>query len=140
MLASRVAYTEDLFSSLNGVAASDVAVIALPSNTRLLGKPIHVLHLATSSPAAAPPSSPRLLVVAQAGAEVELVEEYVDVYAGDRTAGASAVNAVTELVVAEGAEVQHCVVQDAGRSSVCLKYSHVAQVGGRVQKGFSKGK
>ncbi len=95
------------FTTLNAALAADGALIVVPRETAVAA-PIHLLFVgvAGSQPVAA---SPRVLVVAEAGASLTVVEDYVTLAAsGD---GAIFTNAITELVVAEDATVNHVRLQ-----------------------------
>jgi len=121
-------------------------------NTALLGEtlvvravrgsgtdPVHVLHLpGTGDP---PPARvPRLLVVAEEGAELTLVEEY----GGDGSA--TWTNSVTEVIVGRNASVRHLRLQREGEAAFHLgttaarverdgRYaSHVVSLGARLAR------
>ncbi|GJP31760.1 hypothetical protein CLOM_g14968 [Closterium sp. NIES-68] len=115
----------DLFAALNGASAADVLVIAVPSNVKLPNRPIHIVYAASAaSPALA---SPRLLVVAEAGAEVEVVEEFV----GGGSAGGGKgewMNAVAEIVIGAEGSVSHAVIQNQpAKDCFNIKRTFVAQ-------------
>jgi Fe-S cluster assembly protein SufD len=135
------------FAVINGALARDVLVIALPAGARL-DRPLYVAHLATAAAAGSgsstlSASAPRALVVLGAGAELEVVEEFVSAVDG---AGAHAVMAVAEVVLGEGATMKHGYVMREAAGSVHFKatlvdqgegssYSHVeARVGGGLSR------
>jgi hypothetical protein len=90
----------DVFTALNGVAASDVLLVHIPDGKQL-DKPLHIVYQSTGSGDGTQRlSSPRLLVVAGKHAEVEVVEEFT----GD--SGAYWTNAVAEFVLAEHSKVR----------------------------------
>ncbi|CAI7927011.1 unnamed protein product [Closterium sp. NIES-54] len=115
----------DLFAALNGASAADVLVIAVPANVKLPNHPVHIVY--ASSSASPAPASPRLLVVAEAGAEVEVVEEFV----GGVSAGVGKgewVNAVAEIVIGAEGSVSHAVIQNQpAKDCFNIKRTFVAQ-------------
>ncbi|CAI5461398.1 unnamed protein product [Closterium sp. Yama58-4] len=121
----RFAAQADLFAALNGASAADVLVIAVPANVKLPNHPIHIVY--ASSSASPAPASPRLLVVAEAGAEVEVVEEFV----GGVSAGGGKgewVNAVAEIVIGAEGSVSHAVIQNQpAKDCFNIKRTFVAQ-------------
>ena len=101
------------FTALNAACAEDGAFVQIPANT-VIEEPIHLVFLSDSGATlpAGPPagpvvSHPRSLVLAGPGSRVTIVETYVgnlnDVYL---------TNAVTEVVLEEGAAVEHYKVQN----------------------------
>ncbi|KAJ7548105.1 hypothetical protein O6H91_08G117400 [Diphasiastrum complanatum] len=73
----------DLFATLNGIGARDVGVVIVPSSLKV-EKPLHVVYYSSencsctgSSGSQISLSSPRLLVIVDKGAELDLVEEFV---------------------------------------------------------------
>ena len=97
------------FTALNAACAEDGAFVQIPANT-VIEEPIHLVFL--SDPGAAFPagpvvSHPRSLVLAGPGSQVTIVETYAgiqdEVYL---------TNAVTEVVLEEGAAVEHYKVQN----------------------------
>lgn len=95
---------EELFTALNTAGLSDAAVVWVPKNT-VVDQPIHLLFIATGG---AKPLliQPRGLVVADANSAVTLIEDYVAL--GE---GAHLTNAVTEIGLAENAQVNHSYIQ-----------------------------
>ena len=99
-LAREASYNEDAFTALNTSFLRDGAYVNVASD-RSFNSPVHLLFL-TSERAHPSVSHPRTLVVAGPRSKLTLVESYValsdSVYFS---------NAVTEIVVGEGAEVEH---------------------------------
>jgi Fe-S cluster assembly protein SufD len=96
---------EDLpFTALNTAFFRDVAFVVVPRG-KVAEEPIHLVFVATSpdSPAAI---HPRNLIVLGSTSQATIVESYVGL--GDDT---YFTNAVTEIVVADGAVVDHYKVQ-----------------------------
>jgi len=90
----------NVFTALNTAFAHDGVVVHVPAGVTVK-TPIDVLHVWT---AAASPSvvHPRLLVIAERGSAVTVIERYVGLGAGDRFT-----NAVTEIVADDGTDVNH---------------------------------
>jgi Fe-S cluster assembly protein SufD len=92
------------FVALNTAHVRDGSFIHLPKGVRI-EEPIHILYV-TRSNGGPVVSHPRTLVVAEDGARASFVESYAgfesDVYF---------TNAVTEIVVKENAEIDHCRLQ-----------------------------
>ena len=92
----------DLFASLNTAFLQHGVVIHAAKNAALK-QPIHLLFVATRKGAAA---YPRCLIVADAGSECSVIEDYIAL--GDET---YLTNAVTEVAVAPNASVCHIKLQ-----------------------------
>ena len=92
----------NVFTALNTSLLQEAALI-LVSRNRSVPAPVHVLFVSTQAGVAV---YPRVLVAAEAGSDVTLIEEHV-------AAGGSAyfTNAVAEIVVGAGARVRHIRVQ-----------------------------
>lgn len=101
-LARHAPFESEVFAALNTAFLRDGAFIRIERN-RKCPAPVQVVYVSTQKETAA---YPRCLVLAEAGSECTLVEDYVGlgdaVYFND---------AVTEVVVGEGARVRHVRVQ-----------------------------
>ncbi len=98
--------TAGVFADLNSAFADDGAVVTVAAGARL-EEPIHLVHV--SLPGAAPTIAYlRTLVLAGPRSESSLVETFVG---GE---GGYLLNAVTEVVVEEGARLDHCKLQREG--------------------------
>ena len=122
---------DDLFTFLNGLGVQDAGIIFAPKGVHI-AKPIHVVYYSTGrggskngdeGGTAISLASPRLLVVAEPGARVEIIEQFVG--SPDQTYWT---NSVCEIHVADGAEVSHNCSQEQDRKSVHIKQTHVSQV------------
>ena len=116
------------FAALNTALANDGAFIHLPADTTV-DDPIELVFL--SDTAGSPMvSSPRTVVLAGPRSRVAIVETYAgtpgDVYC---------TNAVTEVVLEEGAQVEHYKVQDESETAFHLALLDVRQ--GRDSRFFS---
>ena len=107
-LGARQMLGDNVFAALNTAFLQDAAVVVVPRHVALAA-PVHLLFVATQAGAL---SHPRCLVLAEAGSRVTLIEDYValqDV--------ACLVNPVTEIVLAEQAQLTHVRVQRDGRQA-----------------------
>ncbi|MFQ5670884.1 MAG: Fe-S cluster assembly protein SufD [Acidobacteriota bacterium] len=109
-----------VFGALNDAFFTDGAVLILPSG-RVVDAPVHLLFLTQAGPEPAV-AHPRLLVVAQPGSQVSLVETH----AGGGP-GASFQNLVRDLVLEEGAVVRHVVVQEEDVRAIHVSLTRVRQ-------------
>jgi len=100
-LGRHAAFRDNVFAALNTAFLHDGALVAVPPGT-VLDRPLHLLFIATQRAAI----YPRCLLLAGARSAVTVVEDYValadDAYFS---------NAVTEIVVADDARVEHARVQ-----------------------------
>lgn len=101
-LAKLAAIESDVFAAVNTAFLSQGAVIHV-ARGRVVSEPIHLLFVATRNDTAA---YPRVLLVAEAGAECTLVEDFVGL-----ADGAYLTDAVSEIDVAEQARVAHVRLQ-----------------------------
>jgi Fe-S cluster assembly protein SufD len=101
-LARHAGFENDVFTALNTAFLRDGAYIHIGKD-RKYAAPVHLLHVTTQTEAAA---YPRCLVVAEAGSECTVIEDYVTL-----TDGAYFNDAVTEIVAGEGARVRHVRLQ-----------------------------
>jgi Fe-S cluster assembly protein SufD len=106
------------FAGLNAALFEDGAFLFVPDGARC-ERPVHLVHLHTGAAGAA--IHPRHLVVAGAGAHVDVAE----LYAGRD--GAYLVNALTEVFAAERAEVGHVRVQQEGAGAYHVGLLEVEQ-------------
>jgi Fe-S cluster assembly protein SufD len=95
-------YRGDAFRAINTAHLADGALVRVPAGARADG-PIQLLFLSTQSGVA---THPRVLVVAEAGSEVTVLEDYAGL-----AAEAYCVNAVSEVAVGPAARVRHIRVQ-----------------------------
>ncbi len=136
---------EEVFTTLNTASFGDIAVISVQRNA-VLTQPIHVLFVAAGEASALGEahgtlSHPRCLVVAETGSSLTLIEDYVSL-----DDGPSFTNAVTEIIVAENASVNHSRIQrqsaqsfHIGKTAVIQaqdsRYSNIAvQIGGALSR------
>ena len=106
-LARHADFRRDSLTALNTAFLEDGAFIHLPADT-FVGAPIHLLFVATGG-GEATLSHPRNLIVAGARSRAAVIETY----AGPADA-TYFTNAVTEVVLGEGAQVEHYKLQQEG--------------------------
>jgi Fe-S cluster assembly protein SufD len=104
-LAGQVGAKGHGLSALSTAFIRDGAVVHVAAGTRTTA-PIHLVSV-TRSPGGTTLAQPRILVVLAPGAEAALVESYVGV--GDE---AYWTNAVTEVVLGDGARLEHVRLQE----------------------------
>ena len=110
----------DAFRAINTAYLSDGALILARQNASGTG-PIHVLNIATQNEAAI---HNRSLVIAESGADMTVIEDFVAV--GD---GVYCVNAVSEIDVADNARVRLIKLQREGAQGF-----HLASRAARVRR------
>jgi Fe-S cluster assembly protein SufD len=96
---------DNVFAALNTAFMQDAAVVLVQRHVALAA-PVHLLFVATQAGAL---SHPRCLVLAEAGSRATLVEDYVALQDA-----AYLVNPVTEIVLADQAQLTHVRVQRDG--------------------------
>lgn len=118
-LAAYADYCDDAFAALNTALVGDGALVHIPQG-QIVKAPIHLLLVSTArEPFAA---HPRTLIIAELGALATIIESYVAL--GDEF---YFTNAVTEVVVREGAVVEHYRVQEEGARGFHIGTTSVLQ-------------
>jgi Fe-S cluster assembly protein SufD len=120
-LARQTAGENNAFTALNTAFFQDGALVHIAAGTRV-ESPIHLLFISTATETGAT-SSPRNLIIAGKGSQATVLESYVSTQAATYFT-----NAVTELVLEEGAVVEHCKFQDEAASAFHIAAIH-AQLG-----------
>lgn len=119
-LARHARWDTNVFAALSTAFVEDGAFVHLPSEA--MGEsPIELLFVATRPGVLA---QPRTLIVAGPHSRATIIERYVGL-----TGEAYFTNAVTEVVVAAGAAVDHSVLQVQGREAF-----HVATLHARLER------
>jgi Fe-S cluster assembly protein SufD len=113
----------DPFVALNTAFFADGALIHVPKGVTARG-PVQLLHISSSAETGAT-AHPRHLIVAEANSEITVIENYVSTVSSPHFT-----NAVTELIVGEGARVEHCKFQDEAKEAYHLAAIH-AHLGAR---------
>lgn len=118
----------DLFWSINGLGAPDVAVVYIPAGVRV-ENPIHLSYVSVEGGEEGsnklPVSNPRVLVVVEEGGEVGIIEEFTSIGRNDKCYWT---NSVLEVMIEEGATVRHSYVQSQSLNSAHIKWTSVQQV------------
>ncbi len=108
------------FAELNAAFSRDGALVQVPAGVSLLD-PIHLLFVTTAD-AQGTATHPKSVLHVGRGARAQFVESYVSL------GGASYfTNAVTEVVVAEGAWVEHSRIQRESEAAYHIGYTQVEQ-------------
>ena len=109
-LGRHAAFGDNVFAALNTAVLHDAAVMVVPRNVALAA-PIHLLFIATQKEVV---STPRCLVLAEAGSTVTVIEDYVVLYQPRWQEEAHFTNAVTEIALEDNARVHHIRIQREG--------------------------
>jgi Fe-S cluster assembly protein SufD len=110
----------EVFTALNTASFTDGVVIRIAKN-QAIETPIHLLFLTVASDVAVV-SSPRTLVIAEAGSSATLIEEY-----GVIGEGTYWTNAVTEVFVADNAQLKHTRTQRESATAFHIGKTAVTQ-------------
>jgi len=110
----------DIFANLNSARFLDGAYIFVPKNVKV-ETPLHLLFMSHANEAATF-SQPRIIVVVEPGAEVELIEEY----AGN---GTYLTNSCVEIFIGENAELRHERIQRESTSAF-----HISNLRAKVSR------
>jgi Fe-S cluster assembly protein SufD len=130
----RYARLDDGFAALNGAFFQDGACVLVPDG-QAVETPIHLLFVTTAQE---PGTTilPRNLIVAGAGSRLTVVESAVSL-----AAGRVLTSAVTELVVGDGARVEHLKFQDESAQAyhVATLHAHVGHAANAIAHSFALG-
>jgi Fe-S cluster assembly protein SufD len=110
-LAKHARIEDNPFVALNTGLIGDGAFIHLPSGTTV-DRPIHLLLVSTGAAQGAVAAHPRVLVVTGDNVHATVVESYVG--ADDKT---YLTNAVTEIATGTDCHIDHCRLQQEGKSA-----------------------
>lgn len=113
-------FQQDVFVALNTARLHDGALVWIAKNQRCPA-PVQLLFVSTQKETAA---YPRCLVLAEAGADITLIEDYAGL-----TDGAYFTDAVTEVAIGDGAQVRHVRLQREAGSAF-----HIATCGVALAK------
>jgi len=117
-LAAHAAYGERAFTALNTALWSDGAYLVVPKGVRV-ESPIHLLFVTTAGGVMV---HPRNLVVVGGMARLTLVESYVSLGAETHLT-----NSITEMVIEDGATVEHVKLQAESEKAFHIATVEVAQ-------------
>ena len=118
-------YDESGFTALNTAFLRDGAVLVVPHDT-VVEEPIHFIYL-TSSEGQSSVTQPRTLVSIGRNAKASVIESY-----GGLTDTLSLTNAVSEYVLAEGAQLDACRLQQQAKFGVSRRVGAGASSGRTV--------
>ena len=136
-LSRHARYDDNAFAALNTAFIQDGAFIHLPARA-VVEEPIHLLFVA-SEPGLT--IQPRNLILAEAGAQARIIEDYVSLVSTP-----TFTNAVTEIVLGENAHVEHCKIQRENETAFHVAHieakqarssrlrSHSISVGARIAR------
>lgn len=113
-------YQNQPFTAMNTALADD-GVVVLVSAGKVVQEPIYVLNLATESDKPLL-SIVRNLVIADRGASVTIVEDYVSLHDGVQLT-----NAVTEVFVGDNADVTHYLIERENTQAFSVSSLHTRQ-------------
>ena len=124
---------DDGFSALNTAFIADGAVVNVADGASV-ERPIHLAFISTDEDSII--AHPRVLVVAGAESEATVIETYVGI--GDN---AYLNNAVSEIVVEEGAQLDHYRIMDESDSAYHVGVARIHQLDGSrfASRAFYKG-
>ena len=133
-LAQHAPFHEDAFTALNTAFLGDGAYVHIPEDG-VHTSPVHLMYITTELPESTV-SYPRSLVVAGPRSELTIVESYVGL-----SPGVYFNNAVSEIVVEEGARVQHYKLlnESAGAFHVGATRVHQGQDSSFSSWSFARG-
>jgi Fe-S cluster assembly protein SufD len=122
------------FTALNTAFFQDGAFIHAPAGQSVQG-PVHLLFISSSKETGAT-SHPRNLIIAGDASQVTVLESYVSSLNAPYFT-----NAVTELVLGEGAVVEHAKFQDEGRSAfhIAAIHAHLARSSNLISHSIAAG-
>ncbi|WP_432745113.1 Fe-S cluster assembly protein SufD [Methylobacter sp. G7] len=103
-------FINDAFAAQNTATLHDAAVVIVQRDVAVAA-PVHLLFIATQKEFV---STPRCLVLAEAGSAVTVIEDYVVLSQAHSQEEAHFTNAVTEIVLKDNAHVNHIRVQREG--------------------------
>ncbi|KAM3093388.1 Fe-S cluster assembly protein SufD [Phormidesmis sp. 146-35] len=112
--------SEEVFTALNTASLKDGVIVYIPQN-QVVETPIQILSVTTTSETPKI-THPRVLVIAETGSQVTLIEEYVSL--GE---GVYFTNPVTEIWLADNAEVWHTRVQRDSETAFHIGKTAVSQ-------------
>jgi Fe-S cluster assembly protein SufD len=122
----------DYFASLNTACMTDVAIILVPKNL-VVENPVQLLFIAQPQTTEATLlTQPRCLVIAESHSNLTFVQTYVG-----KDAQTYFCNSVTEIWLAEGAEVNHTKVQWQGDQAIHINTTAIAQARNSIYKNQS---
>jgi len=129
-LGTLAAFDKAAFTALNTAFVTEGVVLRVPKG-EMVETPIHILNIVDAQSAGSA-LHPRLLVVAEALSQVMIVESFVGI--GQQS---YLVNAVAEVVVGNGARVDHYKVQRESTDAFHVGTAQVTQGADSIYHSFS---
>jgi Fe-S cluster assembly protein SufD len=111
---------EEVFTALNTVGCVDAAIVLVEKN-QVIEQPIHLLFISTATDLPIL-TQPRCLIVAEPNSSITLVEDHVAI-----ASGVYFTNSVTEIWLAESAQVNHTKVQRDSLEAFHISKTAVSQ-------------
>jgi Fe-S cluster assembly protein SufD len=122
----------DYFTSLNTACMADVAIIIVPKDL-VVKAPVQLIFVSVpQSGAGALLTQPRCLVIAETHSSINFVQTFIGI-----DAQTYFTNAVTEVWLADGAQVNQTEVQWQGNAAVHINTTAIAQAKNSVYKNQS---
>ena len=118
------------FTALNTAFMQDGVVIRIPRG-EVVETPLHVVHV-TDAHAEGAALHPRLLVVAEEASRISLVESFIGLGGGSYLT-----NGVSEIVIGDGARVDHYKVQRESTDAYHVDTTQVSQGRDTIYHSFS---
>lgn len=109
----------EVFTALNTAGVQDGAVIYIPKNV-IVDTPIHLVFIATGQPRTI--NLPRTLIIAETGAEMTLVEEFIPI-----DTDTYFTNSVSEIWLADNASINHTRIQTEAATAFHIGKTAVTQ-------------
>jgi Fe-S cluster assembly protein SufD len=122
---------EEIFTALNTTGLENAAIIWATANS-INTAPIHILFIATGDQPLA--IQPRVLVVADRSSLLTIVEEYLH---ASLPSNCQFINTVTEVFVAENAQVHHVYIQDEDLQAFHIGKTAVSQAQDSQYHGYA---
>jgi Fe-S cluster assembly protein SufD len=116
--------------ALNTAFFNDGALLVIPAGQRL-DKPIQIVHLSDATEAGEA-IYPRNLIVAESASEAVIIEHYAA-----RNGIPAFINPVTEIVLGDGARLEHCRIQNDHEGSIHIATTQAIQAMNSVWKSHS---
>ena len=113
-LARHASFEKNAFTALNTAFLEDGAFVRIPRGT-IAGEPVHLIFLSAGNGGEPAVSHPRNLILAEPNSQAAIIETYIA--SAPEGEPVYFTNAVTEIVCAEGAVVEHYKVQREGLSA-----------------------
>ncbi len=133
-MGSLVSVSEDGFAALNTAFISDGAIVHIPDGSQA-ERPVHLVFASTNEDNFI--AHPRVLVVAGREAQATIIESYIGL--GDDNTYLA--NGVSEIIVGEGAQIDHNRLMDESNSAYHIGVARIHQADGSrfSSKSFYKG-